>query len=87
MCIRDRLNPNAAWANKCWPAKSFGAVAAYIRDQYGMPTVVVWNSVSKEDEKRMKLVIASSDGAAVSAPPTTLVELASVIKGCSFYFW
>ena len=74
------LNPNAAWANKCWPAKSFGAVAAYIRDQYGMPTVVVWNSFSKEDEKRMKLVIASSDGAAVSAPPTTLVELASVIK-------
>ena len=74
------LNPNAAWANKCWPAKSFGAVAAYIRDQYGLRTVVVWNSVSKEDEKRMNLVIASSEGAAVSAPPTTLVELVSLIK-------
>mgnify|MGYP001168972448 CR=1 FL=1 len=74
------LNPNAAWSNKCWPAKSFGAVSAYIRDHYGMRTVVLWNSVSEDDEKRMDLVIESSKGAAVSAPPTTLVELASVIK-------
>ena len=74
------LNPNAAWVNKCWPAESFGAVAAYIRDRHGLRTVVVWNSSSQEDEARMHLVVASSDGAAVSAPPTTLVELASVIK-------
>ena len=74
------LNPNAAWANKCWPAESFGAVAAYIRDRHGLRTVVVWDSASKEDEARMNLVIASSEGAAVPAPPTTLVELASVIR-------
>ena len=74
------LNPNAAWPNKCWPAESFGAVAAYILNRHGLRTVVVWNSSSKEDEARMNVVVSSSEGAAVSAPPTTLVELASVIK-------
>ena len=71
------LNPNAAWPNKCWPTDRFGAVAAYIHEAHGLRTVVIWGPA---DQARADAVVAASSGAAVRAPRTSLVELASLLK-------
>jgi ADP-heptose:LPS heptosyltransferase len=36
------LNPGAAWPNKRWPAVRFGAVAAAVRRDHGLRSVVMW---------------------------------------------
>ena len=36
------LNPGAAWPNKRWPAERFGALAASLRDRFGLPSLITW---------------------------------------------
>jgi heptosyltransferase-1 len=36
------INPGAAWPNKRWPADRFGALAAAIRDRFGLRSLVLW---------------------------------------------
>jgi lipopolysaccharide heptosyltransferase I len=72
------INPGAAWPNKRWPPDRFGAVAASIRDRYGMRSRVLWGP---GEESLAAAVVASSSGAAELAPPTTIPDLFALASG------
>ena len=66
------INPGAGWPNKRWPPERFGAVAAAIREEHTLPTFVLWG---RDEAALADAVIASSRGAAVRAPETSLGDL------------
>jgi len=85
--LRDRgvdrfalLNPGAAWPNKRWPPASFGGLARAVRDRHGLRSVVLWGpgEAGLADE-----VVRASDGAAVTAPPTSISDLVALARTAS----
>jgi len=72
------INPGAAWPNKRWPPKRFGAVAAAIRRDLGVPSLVLWGP---GEEAMAAEVIAASEGAAELSLPTTIVDLVGLAHG------
>jgi heptosyltransferase-1 len=71
------INPGAAWPNKRWPAACFGAVAASIRETYGLRSLVLWGP----GEKPLAHDVAdASAGAAEVAPPTGIPDLAGIAR-------
>ena len=66
------INPGAAWPNKRWPPARFGRVAARIRDEHRLASVVLWGG---DEGPLADAVVAASDGAAVRAPRTGLGDL------------
>jgi lipopolysaccharide heptosyltransferase I len=74
------INPNAAWATKRWPPERYGRVAAHVARTHGLRCVVIWGP---GDEARADAVVAASGGAATLAPPTDLVELASMLQAAA----
>ncbi len=71
------LNPSTAWPNKCWPVERFGALAEHIRKVHGLTSIVVWGP---GDKMCAEAVVFASCGAAICAPETSLVELASLLN-------
>jgi lipopolysaccharide heptosyltransferase I len=71
------LNPGAAWPNKRWPAQSFGALARRVRQHQSIAPVVVWGPGEAE---LADAVIASSGGAAVRAPSTSVADLLALAR-------
>ncbi len=71
------INPGAAWPNKRWPAACFGAVAATLRQTYGMRSIVLWGPGEKELAHE---VADASAGAAEVAPPTGIAEIAGIAR-------
>ena len=72
------LNPGAAWPNKRWPTDSFGAVAACIRRDFGLRSIVMWGP----DERPLAdAVVSMSDGAALPAPDTTITDIVGIARG------
>jgi ADP-heptose:LPS heptosyltransferase len=69
------INCGAAWPNKRWPADRFGRIAAWLREQHGLASVVMWGP---GEQALADAVVASSDGAAVAAPPTGLSDLVAI---------
>ena len=74
------LNPNAAWASKCWSPERFGAVAAWLRRVHRLPSAVLWGP---GDEARAATVAAASGGAAMVAPPTGLPDLVALARAAA----
>jgi len=74
------INPGAAWPNKRWPAERFGAVAAAIQARVGMPSVVLWGP---DEEGVAARVVRASGGAAVVAPPTSIVDVCAVARSAA----
>jgi len=72
------LNPGAAWPNKRWPAPRFGAVAAALRRDHGLRSVVLWGP---GEESLAAAVVAASGGAAEAAPPTTIRDIVAITHG------
>jgi lipopolysaccharide heptosyltransferase I len=72
------INPGAAWPNKRWPAARFGALAAAMRDRFGLPSVVVWGP---GEEGLAAQVSEASAGAATIAPATSMTDLFAVARG------
>lgn len=72
------LNPGAAWPNKRWAAARFGAVAAALRRDRGMRSVVMWGP---GEESLAAAVVAASGGAAEAAPPTTIRDIVAIAHG------
>jgi lipopolysaccharide heptosyltransferase I len=70
------LNPGGGWPSKLWPAESFGRLARHLRER-GLAPVVTWGPGERPLAER---VVAASEGAAVVAPPTTLLELAALAR-------
>jgi lipopolysaccharide heptosyltransferase I len=71
------INPGAAWPNKRWPAACFGAVAAAIRQAYGMRSLILWGP---GEQPLAHEVVGASAGAAEVAPPTTIPELVGIAR-------
>jgi lipopolysaccharide heptosyltransferase I len=72
------INPGAGWASRIWPAERHGAVASHLGRRRGLPTLVAW---SGDDERAMaEQIVASSAGHARLAPPTSLTELAALLR-------
>jgi lipopolysaccharide heptosyltransferase I len=71
------VNPGAAWPNKRWPPTRYGQVAAFVRDVCGFVPVVLWGP---GEQALAEEVVASSSGAAVAAPPTSVVDLVALSR-------
>ena len=74
------INPGAAWPNKQWPADRFGAIAAFLRDVRGLPSVVLWGP---GEEALAQGVVDASSGAARVAPPTGLGDLLELSRAAA----
>ena len=74
------LNPGAAWPNKRWSAKKFGAVAGSIRREHGWRSVVLWGP---GEQALAASVAAASDGAADVAPSTTIADLVGLARAAT----
>jgi len=71
------LNPGAAWPNKRWPPERFGALAAKLHEHAGLRSLVTWGP----SEKDLAATVANaSSGAASLAPPTTVPDLAVLMR-------
>jgi heptosyltransferase-1 len=71
------INPGAAWPNKRWPPACFGAVAAAMRQAYGLRSLVLWGPGEKELAYQ---VADASAGAAEVSPPTSVAEIAGIAR-------
>jgi lipopolysaccharide heptosyltransferase I len=74
------LNPGAAWPNKRWPWERFGALAAALLRRHGLRSLVTWGPIERELARQ---IAEASEGAARVAPPTTLEELAWLMRGAA----
>lgn len=72
------INPGATWDSKLWERDRFGELARRLGERRGLPTVVVWGG----DRERAwaEKIVATSGGWANMAPPTTLTELAALLR-------
>jgi heptosyltransferase-1 len=71
------LNPGAGWDSKLWPVDRFAEVARHLFSR-GVPSVVVW--AGDKEQSWAKQIVDASGGAAILAPPTSLLELAAILK-------
>jgi lipopolysaccharide heptosyltransferase I len=76
------INPGAAWPNKRWPPERLGALAAAIRDQHHMPSVVLWGPDEADLATR---VVAASNGAAIAAPRTSIADLVALARAARLF--
>jgi len=72
------INPSAAWPNKRWPAERFGALAAAIRARHNLTSMVLWGP---GEEALAEAVAVASNGAAQTAPSTTIVDILTLARG------
>ena len=77
------INPGGSWASKRWEVDRFGELAAEIKNQFGLPSVIAW--AGDEEQKMASQIVADSNGAAMMACPTTLRELAALAERASFF--
>ena len=71
------LNPGAAWPNKRWPADRFGAVAAALYRRTRLRSLITWGP---SERALAESVVASSGGAALLAPATSVGDLAVLMR-------
>ncbi len=71
------LNPGAAWPNKRWPPEQFGALAAKLRERTGLSSMITWGPSERE---LADTIAAASNGAATPAPPTSVADLAVLLR-------
>ena len=72
------LNPGAGWGSRIWPAEDYGLLARMLGEQMNIPSAVVWSGES--EYAAAECIRKKSAGHAVLAPPTTLRELAAVLR-------
>jgi lipopolysaccharide heptosyltransferase I len=71
------LNPGAGWDSKRWPIECYAEVARHLAT-CGTPCVVTWGGAQERDWA--ETIVTQSRGAAVLAPPTSLLELAGLLQ-------
>jgi lipopolysaccharide heptosyltransferase I len=71
------LNPGAAWPNKRWPADRFGALADTLLKRTGLRSLVTWGP---SEQGLAESVARASAGAASLAPPTSVSDLAVLMR-------
>lgn len=77
-CDFAAINCGAGWDSKLWSSYRYGRVARCLGERHQLPSFVLW---SGERERAWgEETVACSGGRAVLAPPTTLPELAAVLR-------
>lgn len=77
------VNSGAGWPSKLWPNDRYAEVATYLGREKGVPTLIVWG---KPDERvAAEQIAAASAGYAQVAPPTTLMQLASLARSARLF--
>jgi ADP-heptose:LPS heptosyltransferase len=71
------INPGAAWPNKRWPPDRFGALAAGIRDRFGLRSLVLWGP---GEQPLADEVARVSGGASEAAPATSITDLFAIAR-------
>jgi lipopolysaccharide heptosyltransferase I len=71
------INPGAAWPNKRWPPERFGALASILFQHAGLRSLVTWGPA---EQTLATTVIDASSGAASLAPPTSVSDLAVLMR-------
>ena len=74
------LNPGAAWPNKRWPPSRFGAVAVSLRERHRLASVALWGP---GEQSIAEAVVASSNGAAILSPPTSIADIVALARGAA----
>jgi heptosyltransferase-1 len=74
------LNPGAAWPNKRWAPDRFGRVGAFLRERFGLRSVVLWGP---GEERLAGEVVSASSGAAVLAPGTSIADLVELSRAAT----
>lgn len=72
------INPGATWDSKLWEMDRFGQLAAQLGESRGLRTLVVWGG--DREHTWAKEIATASDGWATVARPTTLQELAALLR-------
>ena len=76
------INPGAAWATKRWPPGRLGAVAGTLRDRHALRSIVLWGP---NEEPLAREVVASSSGAAILSPRTSIADLVALCRDASLF--
>jgi lipopolysaccharide heptosyltransferase I len=71
------LNPGAGWDSKRWPVERFAQTARHLA-AWGVPSVVTWGG--RRENLWAEQIVAAAGPAAILAPPTSLLELAAVLR-------
>ena len=72
------INPGAGWPSKLWPPARFAAVANHLGHTHALPTLVVW--AGEQELTWAARIVDDSGGHAQLAPPTSLTELAALVR-------
>jgi heptosyltransferase I len=72
------VNPGAGWDSKLWPAERYGEVAHHLASRHRLSTVIVW--AGERERAWGGEIEASSQGHAILAPKTTLLELGELLR-------
>jgi heptosyltransferase I len=71
------INPGAGWDSNRWPIERYAEVARNL-GQHAVRSVVTWGG--PQERQWAEAIVAQSGGAALLAPPTSLLELAALLK-------
>ncbi len=77
------INTGAGWYSRVWPAERYGAVARHLGEKHGLPTIVVW--AGPRERAWAHETAELSGGHATLAPPTSLAELAELLRRAKLY--
>ena len=77
------LNPGAGWPSKIWPAVRYAALARYLGQAHGVPSVAVWGTA---DERPLaQRIVEAGARHAHLAPPTTMRELGALCRRAALF--
>ena len=73
------LNPGAGWPSKMWPAARYGELAQHLFRTHGIRSIAAWGVPA--EQPLADTIIAASDGHAVMAPKTSMLEFGAMSTG------
>jgi lipopolysaccharide heptosyltransferase I len=77
------VNPGAGWASKQWPAERYAAVARFLGDRFGLPSVAMWAGTAERDLSQS--IVTDGGGWVRLAPPTSIHELAELSRRAALF--
>ncbi|HTN76854.1 MAG TPA: glycosyltransferase family 9 protein [Pirellulaceae bacterium] len=77
------MNPGAGWDSKLWPADRYAKVTRHLGQWSRLKSVIAW--AGKRELEWAERIVALSDGHAILAPKTSLLELAALVKAAMMF--
>ena len=77
------MNPGATWDSRLWPTERYGAVARQLGERFGLTSLVSW--CGERERGWAQEIVQNSDGHALIAPPSSLTELAELLRRAQLY--